>query len=61
MFAVVAMVKVTVWELVPSSVTLVGLKPQLEPPGRPVQLLEVKLIVWVDPFTGEMVKVTEAD
>src|SRR5271166_2187455 len=68
MLAVVAMVRVTVWEFVPSSVTLPGLKLQSAPAGRPAEqlcgfeLVEfVKLIVWVEPFTGATVRVTEAD
>jgi hypothetical protein len=55
------MVIVTFWELVPSSVTPVGLKLQAAPAGKPVQLLAVKLMVCVELFTGAMVKVTEAD
>jgi hypothetical protein len=68
MLAAVEIVKVTVWEFVPSSVTLPGLKLQSAPAGRPAEqlcgfeLVEfVKLMVWVEPFTGAMVNVTEAD
>ena len=66
--AAVVMVKVTVWELVPSSVTNAGLNVQSAPGGRFVVQLPgeelvdlVKFTVWVEPFTGEMVKVAEAD
>ena len=68
MLAEVVMVIVTFWDLVPSSVTLAGLKLQSAPAGRfavqlpAEELVElVKLTVWVEPFTGAMVKVTEAD
>jgi type II secretory pathway component PulM len=67
MLAAVVMVRVTVLELVPSRVTLVGLKVQRAPAGNPAVQLPwpepefVKLIVWVEPFTGEMVKVADAD
>jgi hypothetical protein len=61
------MVRVTVLELVPSRVTLVGLKVQSAPAGNPAVQLPwpepefVKLIVCVEPFTGEMVSVADAD
>ena len=56
----------------PSSVTLVGLKVQRAPVGKPavqlpglepvLELIEfVKLMVCVEPFTGAMVKVAEED
>jgi len=68
MLAAVEMVKVTVWEFVPSSVTLAGLKLQSAPAGRPAEqlcgfeLVEfAKFMVWVEPFTGAMVRVTKAD
>ena len=71
MFAAVVTVKVTVFEFMPSSVTLVGLKLQRAPAGRPavqlplllpvLELVElVKLMVCVEPFTGARVNVTEA-
>src|ERR1700692_2091279 len=69
MFGAVLTVSVTFTEWVPSRVTLVGLKVQSAPVGKPaVQLpgveplvLELsefaKLMVWVEPFTGATVKV----
>jgi hypothetical protein len=61
MFAALLMVRISICECVPSSVTLVGLKLQAVPAGKPVQLLEVKLTVCVELFTGATVRVTEAD
>ena len=61
MLAVVAMVNVTGWESVPSSEKLAGLKLQVAPAGTPVQLLEVKVMLWWEPFTGAMVKTAVAD
>jgi len=64
-------VSVTVCELTPLSVTLVGLNVQRAPAGRPPynfgsctreEVAEfVKLTVSVDPFTGAMVNVAVAD
>lgn len=70
--AAVETVRVTVLEFTPSSVTLVGLNVQRAPAGKPavqlpglepvLELVEfVKLMVWVEPFTGEMVKVAAAN
>jgi len=67
MLGAVVMARVTVLELVPSRVTLVGLKVQRAPAGNPAVQLPwvepefVKLIVCVEPFTGEMVNVATAD
>jgi hypothetical protein len=62
MLGAVVMVKMVVSASVPSSgPTLVGLKLQLVPAGKPEQLAAVKLMVWVEPFTGVMVRIAEAD
>jgi len=68
MLALVVIVRVTACDAVPLSVTLVGLKLQSAPAGRPAEQLPglelvelVKLMVCVEPFTGEMVTVTDAD
>ncbi len=69
MLAAVVMVRVTVLEFMPSSVTLVGLKEQRAPTGKPAVQLDpvleltelVKLMVWVEPFTGVKVNVAEVD
>jgi hypothetical protein len=72
MLGAVVMSRVTVLEFMPSSVTLVGLKVQRAPVGKPaVQLpgLEpvfepvefVKLMVCVEPFTGAKVRMDEED
>jgi hypothetical protein len=67
MLAAVVMVKVTFWECMPSSVTLVGLKLQVTPAVRPAvhplggEVVALKLTVWVEPLTGAMVKVATAD
>src|ERR1700688_148295 len=73
MFGAVLTVSVTFTEWVPSSVTLVGLKVQSAPVGKPaVQVPGVeppvgelsefaKLMVWVEPFTGVRVKVADAN
>jgi hypothetical protein len=72
MLGVVETVSWTVFELTPSSVTLVGLKVQSAPAGKPAvqlpgvvpveELAEfVKLIVSVEPFWGAMVRTATAD
>jgi len=72
MLGAVVMSRVTVLEFMPSSVTLVGLKVQRAPVGKPavqlpglepvVELVEfVKLMVCVEAFTGVKVNVVEAD
>jgi len=72
MLGAVDTVSVTVCELTPLSVTLVGLNVQRAPAGRPAVQLPgvvpveevaefVKLTVSVDPFTGAMVNVAVAD
>ena len=62
MLATVAIVNVVVALSTPSKVTLAGLKLQVAPAGRPLQLLGAKFTtIPVEPLTGEMVKVAEAD
>src|SRR5208283_5378029 len=62
MLATVAIVNVVVALSTPSKVTLAGLKLQVAPVGRPVQLLGLKFTtVPVEPVTAEMVKTTDAD
>src|SRR5580698_11605332 len=68
MFAAVVTVKVTVCEAEPFSVTLAGLKLQSAPAGKPAVQLPgapvaefVKLMVWVEPLTGAMVRTAVAD
>src|SRR5579872_2567639 len=53
--AVVEIVTVTVFELVPSSVTPAGLKLHVAPAGSPLQLEGVKLTVGVAPPIGATV------
>ena len=58
----VEMVSVVVGEFAPVKFTLVGLKLQLAPVGRPAQLLGLKLITaGLEPLMGVIVKTTEAD
>lgn len=58
----VEIVSIVVGEFVPVKFTLVGLKLQLAPVGRPVQLLGLKLITaGVEPLMGAIVKTVEAD
>jgi len=72
MFGAVVITNVTVLDCMPSSVTLVGLKVQRAPTGKPavqlpgldpvLELTEfVKLIVCVEPFTGVRVNIAEVD
>ena len=68
MFATVVTVKVTVWGAKPSSITLLGVKLQSAPAGNPAVQLPgapvtefVKLIVWVEPFSGATVRTAVAD
>ena len=61
MLAMVEIVTVVVALFTPSKLTLGGLKLQVAPAGRPVQLLGLKFTtIGTEPLTAEMVKVADA-